>query len=260
MEPTVVLPRPISLPHLFGEEEFKTSLPLDDGDDSLINKKQHDVPQQNEITAPSLDDIPLEISAFIFSLLSLEDRAVASRVSKRWHWYCWQCQFMIDIPIFKRRALVSRHLSVLQHCWQLRDVNLSCARQITDDSLQFIAGLQHIKRLNLSFCKNLSTKGIAVIANNLNNIKSLNLSYCDGVDDRAVEQLLHLHELLELDVSNCYRISDSSAPPMASMKQLKYLDVRYDNLTRLAITRLSHIPCLKHTCKESIMGCSKRQK
>ncbi len=87
-------------------------------------------------------------------------------------------------------------------------LNLAENRKITNTGLSRLAGLTHLKFLNLSSC-DITDKGL-VWLKNLSDLRSLNLSYCNRLSDAGLKHLRSISSLTFLDLQGCPRIKHAA--------------------------------------------------
>jgi Leucine-rich repeat (LRR) protein len=95
--------------------------------------------------------------------------------------------------------------SEIATCPAIVELDLSENRKISDDSLQFLVVLKHLRSLNLSSCS-LTSTGMVTLAL-LTHLERLNLSYCNRINDDGLKRLKSLVNLEYLDLQGCVKIS-----------------------------------------------------
>lgn len=100
---------------------------------------------------------------------------------------------------------------------------------VKNSHLESIARLSDLRVLNLSLAKQVSDKGIAFLTP-LHNLRELDLSFT-GLSDVGASQLDSLTNLSFLDIS-LTSVSDASVPSLSKLSHLKVLRVRDSSITR----------------------------
>lgn len=159
---------------------------------------------------------------------------------------------------------------------QLRILDLSDCKQITDASLQDIASLGDLQQLNLSGCPEISDDGLAHLLP-LVHLRVLRLKHCTKIRDRGLECMslarlscLDLREcdqitdvgirklaaasqhLEELDVGACWRLTDEAVLALLSMPRLRLLNLNLCSVTDESAQLLALFPQLRQV---SLIGC-----
>jgi len=89
----------------------------------------------------------------------------------------------------------------------LKHLSLQDSR-ITDCGLAKLENLRYLNSLNLSFCSNITDRGIIYAVKYLKNIESLNLSWCAEITDLSLQHIgTHLGRLRFLFLTGCRKIS-----------------------------------------------------
>lgn len=137
-------------------------------------------------------------------------------------------------------------------CPTLRAINVSFCMSLTDQSLKHLARMQHLEELNLSSCENITDMGIAYLTDGATQLRVLDLSFCDKLGDQALAYIAQsmfqlrslnlrslkisddglirvakgLHELEDLQVGQCFAITDKSVHVLAEeLKTLRAIDL-----------------------------------
>jgi hypothetical protein len=100
----------------------------------------------------------------------------------------------------------------LAGCSAVTFLNLAENRKVTDDGLESIKPLSHLKGLNLSSCS-LNDAGIRHLTT-LHQLVYLNLSYCNRLTDLALKPLRGLTRLTYLDLQGCVKITHAGVAHM----------------------------------------------
>jgi len=106
---------------------------------------------------------------------------------------------------------------------------------VKDAHLESIARLTDLQVLNLSLAKQISDKGIAFLAP-LQNLRELDLSFT-SLSDAGASHLGSLTNLSYLDIS-LTSVSDASVPSLSKLRNLKVLRVRDSGISRMGRKQL----------------------
>jgi len=89
----------------------------------------------------------------------------------------------------------------------LKHLSLQDSR-ITDSGLAKLEHLRQLSSLNLSFCNQITDRGVMHAVKYLKNIESLNLSWCSEITDSSLQHIgTHLSRLRFLFLTGCRKIS-----------------------------------------------------
>ncbi|WOL18774.1 F-box protein SKP2A [Canna indica] len=177
--------------------------------------------------------------------LQLEDSAVET-VSK----YCHELR---DLDLSRCRKLSDYSLLALAHgCPFLIRLNLSGCSGLSDSTLEYLVRCcKNLKYLNLCGCVKASDRALQAISYNCNGLQILNLGWCEGVSDNGVTSLAAgCPDLRSLDLCGCILITDESVIALANgCPRLRSLGLYYcQNITdramySLANSRVNSKPC-----------------
>ncbi len=101
---------------------------------------------------------------------------------------------------------------------QVKMLNLSENRKISDRGLKFLKHLPELTTLNLSSC-DLTDQGLPKLAA-LKNLEWLNLSYCNRITYIGLKSLTGLSRLTYLDLQGCINVKGGEVP------RLKFKNVK----------------------------------
>ena len=105
----------------------------------------------------------------------------------------------------------------------LKNLDLSNYRQITDAWLQHIARFQQLQTLDLTQCRLITDAGLGHLAD-LRELQNLNLSDCSKLTDVGLKLLTtSFRKLRRLDLSGCNKITDAGLLGIASLTLLQSL-------------------------------------
>ena len=99
---------------------------------------------------------------------------------------------------------------------------------VTDDTLLKIAQMHeqllNLKTLNLSTCRHITDTGLLHVAQ-LTQLTTLDLSYCRMITNAGLIQVAHLTDLTTLKLGRCYSITDRGLEHIAQLTDLTGLDL-----------------------------------
>lgn len=174
----------------------------------------------------------------------------------------------VGIPTYGLRDL-SRHTKLC-----VLDLSFT---QINDDALKSIEKLTLLKKLNLSFCKNITNKGLQFISNL--RLNELNISQCNlsenclkylskmtslrllylnrigKITNKGLKYLSNLTSLLNLELNDCSRVTNYGLRFIKNLKNLQTLTL--DNCKKITNDGLKHISNCRHLKKLSLHKCDK---
>ncbi|KAG1468864.1 hypothetical protein G6F56_003590 [Rhizopus delemar] len=166
-----------------------------------------------------------------------------------------------------------RHLA--NYCSQtLEYLNIQRCTRITDSG--FLAWTDtrfpHLKFLNLNDCSFLTDQAVGYLVVAAPRLSQLSLSFCCALSDSAIEGLVALKELHDLDVSFCgAAVSDISVRALLSSPSVYLLNIRgcvrvtdlaiqsILDLGRLKTLNISQCPGISASAKETIRESEKLQ-
>lgn len=147
--------------------------------------------------------------------------------------------------------------SLVNFAHNLRVLDLSCCRRITDDGLRSIGTANSLEGLNLQGCCLISDVGLESLAIGplCHTLKKLIIAECDRISDSGVESLVKLSSLEVLDLADCGpKVTDISATAFAAMRSLMRL-----NLSWLVNVSDHTLIALAQNCKNltslNLTGC-----
>lgn len=217
---------------------------------------------ENEPESPFASLLP-ELLEVVFSYLGVTDKGRASCVCRHWRRVCYS-RFLwekeeakLDLQQTTKQALRSIHergitkIQILSfnssftyvtksfsnlHCLRLsgcynttdamlrkafsslmnnlKECDLSFCKQITDRGLKYVVSkAPNIEKLNLAGCINITNQGITICCAHCRNIRYLSLAGCKLINSaglRCISQpLVGMCELQELDLQGCGEVKDS---------------------------------------------------
>jgi len=113
------------------------------------------------------------------------------------------------------------NMTCVSNCWTC------CCLRLTDSSIVHITkNCRHIVDLNLSGCKNISDKGMRLIANSYPGLKKLNITRCVKLTDDGLKEVLQ--KCSSLESLNLYALSsftDKVYKEIGLLSNLTFLDL-----------------------------------
>ncbi|MCE3254987.1 MAG: hypothetical protein K0R25_481 [Rickettsiaceae bacterium] len=119
----------------------------------------------------------------------------------------------------------------------LKRLNLSNYRNLTDKALRHLSGLAKLKSLDLSHCYKITGEGLQ----HLSRLENLNLSGC-GITDEGLQHLSGLFGLQNLNLSSCHKITGEGLQHLSGLVILQ--DLNLSGCYRLTNEGLQHLPGL----------------
>ncbi len=105
--------------------------------------------------------------------------------------------------------LTDDHLRVLtKELSGLEELSLEGFTDFKGESLQFLSQIARLRKLNLSFCKQISDHHIQIMAHSSPYLHDLNLTGCFRISDQAFRSFAELVHLRDLNLTNCTRITE----------------------------------------------------
>ncbi|XP_064641639.1 F-box/LRR-repeat protein fbxl-1-like [Lineus longissimus] len=115
-------------------------------------------------------------------------------------------------------------MAITEHLPNIRQINLRQCLRITDTSVAGLCNIPSIRKLDLSPCHDVTTKGLilGLSSPTISGLTQLSLNGCNAVSDKFVFSMSGVLKNLEkLDLSSCFSITDVSVHAIS--KNLKYL-------------------------------------
>lgn len=132
---------------------------------------------------------------------------------------------------------------LLSRCPNLRAVDFTGCRQLTDATAKALPNFPDLHKVNLSSSQITDTAPLSLCRN----LRVLNLRRCHKLTDAKVEALSSLPDLLDLDLSVCFHLTDATAVSLARCSRLHTLKLQAcQKLTDAAVVSLSRLSDL-HT-------------
>nr|GMC91660.1 F-box/LRR-repeat protein 4-like [Ipomoea batatas] len=120
--------------------------------------------------------------------------------------------------------------SLVNFAPNLRVLDLSCCRRVTDEGLRSIGTANSLENLNLQGCCLISDVGLGSLAIGplCHTLKKLIIAECDRISDSGVGSLVKLRSLEGLDLGDCGpKVTDISATAFAAMRSLMRLNLSW---------------------------------
>ncbi|XP_023244318.1 F-box/LRR-repeat protein 14-like [Centruroides sculpturatus] len=107
--------------------------------------------------------------------------------------------------------------AICEKLLELQDLSLRRCHNLTDRSVSAISRLNKLKRLDLSSCEKITPFGFkeALCTESFLYLEHLNLSYCNITDDITLIFVKHMPNLLHLDLTSCFNITDLTVNAIA---------------------------------------------
>ncbi len=105
-------------------------------------------------------------------------------------------------------AVLKDVVEELQELAELRYLNLSENRNITNEGMKYLRSLPQLRTLNLSSCS-ISSKGLIPLKD-LPHLERLILSYCNRLSDPALKTLEAMRQLEYVDLQGCLGFTHAS--------------------------------------------------
>lgn len=133
-------------------------------------------------------------------------------------------------PLLKKLSLENLHLAdttceLIGQCSNLETLNLAMGQGITPEGLtSILQGCTSLQSLNISWC-NLSEDSLQVLVTSLpSRLQRLNLGGARLITDEMIEALVvRCPRLLELDLSDCSRLSNGTVSAVFGLTRLEHL-------------------------------------
>ncbi|TXG56852.1 hypothetical protein EZV62_018165 [Acer yangbiense] len=120
-------------------------------------------------------------------------------------------------------------LSLAKFCKNLETLIIGGCRDITDDSIKFLAAARQIslRNLRMDWCLNITDSSLNCILTQCRNLEALDISCCEEVSDAAFQGLGEIELSLKVLKVNCPRVSvEVIGILLEKCSALEYLDVR----------------------------------
>lgn len=128
-----------------------------------------------------------------------------------------------ELALSPYESLRDRNLVILKHMTRLRRLDVSFNRELTGTGFAQIAPMNSLEELNVSYCQ-VADAGLAEIVR-CKGIKSLDLTYSSDITDQGMVYLSELKELQKLILSSS-RISPEGLKRVAQFPKLEYLEIQ----------------------------------
>jgi len=129
----------------------------------------------------------------------------------------------LDLAGCKRINQASIH-AVATECTQLSALHLSWCPQLSDRSLESIATIRHLTRLDFAHNPLISSNGLGRLSE-LPTLTELRLANCARLDDTTLSVLARLTGLRSLDVSHCQQITSQGMRHVTALQELTCMNL-----------------------------------
>ena len=139
----------------------------------------------------------------------------------------------------------------------LRKLNLSFCVNITNSGLRCLSDMPSLKELNLTSCDNISDVGMSFLGQGKCTLTGLNVSFTNGITDSGFRNIAAtLRGLTKLEMSNCNSVSEAALLSLVS--NLKELRVLHLGQNKSLTDKVVGVICktLKHLEWIDMYGCS----
>lgn len=118
---------------------------------------------------------------------------------------------------------ISQYFTNLQCLKMGRQNKRELIKVISDNSMNNLATLNNLTNLDITRCKRISNIGIIILSNSLINLMKLNISYCYFISDNSMDSLSKLVNLTELNIMHCMKITDLGMIHLCKLPKLECL-------------------------------------
>eukprot|EP00899_Mesostigma_viride_P017713 jgi/Mesvir1/25943/Mv20937-RA.1 len=133
----------------------------------------------------------------------------------------------VDLPLFSTRVWDRGIRSLVEHCGNLRRLNLAGLTEITDDSVLTAAHYcPQLEFLDVARCTIVSDEGIEAVADKCPRLRHLSVAECFQVTDASISKVAkQCRRLRELVLRRSGITAASIDAIAASCRELRYLDM-----------------------------------
>lgn len=164
------------------------------------------------LAAPDINQLPPSILLKIFSNLSLNERCLsASLVCKYWRDLCLDFQFWKRLDLSSRQQVTDELLEkIVSRSQNITEINISDCRNVSDKGVCILAcKCPGLLRYTAYRCKQLSDTSIIAVASQCPLIQKVHVGNQDRLTDEGLKQLgSKCRELKDIHFGQCYKISD----------------------------------------------------
>uniref|UniRef100_A0A8C4UF54 F-box/LRR-repeat protein 17 n=1 Tax=Falco tinnunculus TaxID=100819 RepID=A0A8C4UF54_FALTI len=162
--------------------------------------------------APDINQLPPSILLKIFSSLSLNERCLsASLVCKYWRDLCLDFQFWKQLDLSSRQQVTDELLEkIASRSQNITEINISDCRNVSDRGVCILAiKCPGLLRYTAYRCKQLSDTSIIAVASQCPLLQKVHVGNQDRLTDEGLKQLgSKCRELKDIHFGQCYKISD----------------------------------------------------
>ncbi|KAK3222515.1 hypothetical protein Dsin_009540 [Dipteronia sinensis] len=148
-------------------------------------------------------------------------------------------------------------LSLAKFCKNLETLIIGGCRDITDDSMKFLAAARQIslRNLRMDWCLNITDSSLTCILTQCRNLEALDIGCCEEVSDAAFQGLGEIELSLKVLKVNCPRVTVAGIGiVLEKCTALEYLDVRSCPLVTKAGCKEAGLQ-FPQNCKVNFAGC-----
>ncbi|KAI7874459.1 RNI-like protein [Lichtheimia hyalospora FSU 10163] len=168
------------------------------------------------------------------------------------------CPNIHNLELRDCRSLSTHSISCFLHtAKKLHALDLSCLDTVNNTTLNTVAQLPLLERLNIAWCRNVSGYGVQAVARSCVHLTTLILNGCSQLDETTMAMLgYYLTHIQHLSVASCTSLTDQAllAFLQNELSQLSHLNL--SQCARLSDASLRHIALYSaHLSKLELAGC-----
>ncbi|WVZ97007.1 hypothetical protein U9M48_042574 [Paspalum notatum var. saurae] len=141
-----------------------------------------------------------------------------------------------------RRLLFPSLLEVFK--WSVEEVDLSGSLAVDAEWLSYLGSFRYLRVLKLADCKNVNDNAIADLAG-METLKELDLSRCTKISDAGLRHIVTIQSLEKLHLSGT-KLSDNGVMLISSLQNLSFLDLGGILVTNKTLWSLQVLTQLEH--------------
>ncbi|XP_029859925.1 F-box/LRR-repeat protein 17 isoform X1 [Aquila chrysaetos chrysaetos] len=209
---------------------------------------------------PNINHLPPSILLKIFSNLSLNERCLSvSLVCKYWRELCLDFQFWKQLDLSSRQQVTDELLEkIASRSQNVTEINISDCRNVSDKGVCILAiKCPGLLRYTAYRCKQLSDISIIAVASQCPLLQKVHVGNQDRLTDEGLKQLgSKCRELKDIHFGQCYKISDEGMIFIAKgCEKLQRIYMQENKLVTDRSVRAfaEHCPELQYV---GFMGCS----
>ncbi|KAG0170874.1 hypothetical protein DFQ28_002168 [Apophysomyces sp. BC1034] len=144
----------------------------------------------------------------------------------------------------------------LQNMRQLRVLDLSGLDSVKNSTLQVVADLAQLEKLNLGWCRNISGQGVQAVAQGCQALQYLKLNGCPQLDETTMATIGQLPFLSHLCLAYCTSLTDGGLLEFFQSSSGPLTHLNLSSCTRLTDASLRHIALhCKRLSHLELAGC-----